>query len=491
MSSVQIEGVRAIRQLEIPIESGSVVVLRGPSGAGKSTALKAVAAGITGKGNGLLPTDGRESGAIRVPGVTVRIGARTTSRGKPEHNWVVVEDTQGIATLIDPDIKDPAAADKRRIETLLSMVGVGGSGDAIRAFLGEQLSQLLSAEVAKLERLPLVDAVGGLKRVLEEQARTAEAEVQRLRGTLDAIGELPEPVEPPTSEKIEDLKRIAQARSREVIQLESRRDAAQEAARALANLVEVDDECVEVLACREADLLELQNREAELAAELQQVREAIGVQKAHRDAARKDVERREQVLRQRAEAQQKLQGQVTEEQLREACEARDAAEAEAVAAMQVRHKAAELDALRQKALTARSGLEKSEASAVALRSAAKSVPNILQQAVQHVGDFSVSLEGRLCVEHKRGTIPFAELSPGERTIRAIEVVAKTVNVPDGHVPVIPLPQECFEALSGNFRKRVAEFAEDKGICFVTALPSDDYREEGIDVDVFRVDEDGK
>lgn len=487
MSSVQIEGVRAIKSLEIPIESGSVVVLRGPSGAGKSTALKAVAAGISGKSQGLLPTDGRESGAIRVPGVTVRIGARTTSRGKPEHNWVVVEDTQGIAALVDPDIKDPLAADKRRIETLLEMCNVGGSGDALRGFLGQQLSDLLKSDLAKCEKLPLVDAVAQMKRALEEMARNAEADVQRLRGNLDAVGVIAEPQQVKTAEEIAAMRADVQARTKAVMLLEAKRDAARAAAEELHNLTDDGDDCVTSLLQANLDVSDLLKRAAELSEELRSVQDSLRAAQARQAEAKKSADAAELRAQKRQAAQQRLSESVTDEQVSAAIRERDEADQAAqVAAQAVRDEAAAAEK-RQQALTLRSKLDQAEATAVLLRTSAKTVPNVLQEAVQQVGDFSVSLEGRLCVTHKRGVIPFAELSPGERTIRAIDVVARTVSCPAGSVPVIPLPQEAFEAMSGNLRKKIVEFAEQKGICIVTAAVSADEREEGIDVDVFRLD----
>jgi energy-coupling factor transporter ATP-binding protein EcfA2 len=489
MSSVQIEGVRAIKSLEVPIEAGTVVVLSGPSGSGKSTALKAVAAGISLKSQGLLPTDGRESGAIRVPGVTVRIGHRMTSRGKATHNWIVVEDTHGIATLVDPDIQDPMSADKKRIETLLGMCNVGGSGDALRGFLGQQLSEMLQASLEKCEKLPLVDAVAQMKLALEVLARGAEADVQRLRGNLDAVGVIAEPKPVKTQKEIADLRADAQARTKTVIQLEAKRDAARAAAEELRDLTDEGADVIGELIQANSNVTDLTARSQELQRELDAVNKALDVATARRDAAKIAADAAELRAQKRKAAQQRLSESVTDEQVDAAIRERDAAEQAAeLAAQEAKDEAAAAET-RQKALTLRSKLDQTEANAILLRTSAQTVSNVLQEAVQQVGDFSVSLEGRLCVPHKRGVIPFAELSPGERTFRAIEVVARTVSCTEGFVPVIPLPQEALEAMSGNLRKKTVELADKKGICFVTAAVSTDEREEGIDVDVFRLNGD--
>ncbi len=127
--TIEIDHVGPVRHLTIPIpEQGGVVVLRGRNGSGKTTVLDGVESLYNKSARkGLRPNDAAPSGSVEGLGVTVRLGRSNTVTGE-----LVCESLDGRvdpSQLVDPGIKDPLAADSRRLATLIRLAGVTITAD--------------------------------------------------------------------------------------------------------------------------------------------------------------------------------------------------------------------------------------------------------------------------------------------------------------------------------------------------------------------------
>lgn len=177
MTDILIEGATGIRHLELKVpEDGGVLVLNGRNGSGKSKALDAVDKLIRGKGSIERSYGSPVAGKVSGFGATITVGNRTTRSGHLE--VVSLADRLSLEELVDPGLKDPEAADAKRIKALLSLTGAASSG----AFVGLPISESL------LKGLPhdIVDAGAELKRRIESTAREAEAVCVKARATRDA-----------------------------------------------------------------------------------------------------------------------------------------------------------------------------------------------------------------------------------------------------------------------------------------------------------------
>jgi len=122
--SIVLENVGPIKQLTIPIpDGGGIICLKGVNGSGKTHALTAVESlynKTTRKG--LRNSDGVPSGTVAGLGVTVRLGRSNTVKGE-----LLCESLDGKvdpSQLVDPGLKDPLAADAKRLATLIRLAGV-------------------------------------------------------------------------------------------------------------------------------------------------------------------------------------------------------------------------------------------------------------------------------------------------------------------------------------------------------------------------------
>ena len=186
MVDVNVADVGPIRKISIPIVPGEITLLTGYNGSGKSTAMAAVRTGVTGKNAGVTPRDGRPAGTVSVPGCTIRVGARVSKRGKPEGSYAIIEDGGGLGRLIDPGIKDPIAADRRRLEAILTATGTEYDEQAVEDFLGDDVHQeYLLSRPAKTKSI--VEAAAELKKFLQEKAREYEDAVSECNGAIGQV----------------------------------------------------------------------------------------------------------------------------------------------------------------------------------------------------------------------------------------------------------------------------------------------------------------
>ena len=470
-AEIRVTNIGAIQELTIPVKPGTVTVLTGPNGAGKSTAIEVVKTVATGQKGSLTPHDGKKSGQIRIPGCTIKIGGRLSKQGEPEQSFAIVEDGGGIAQLIDPGIKDPVAADKRRIQSLLAAAGAETDWSEIREYLGEALFEEFHAGCKVTE---LVDVVADLKKFLQKKARTAESEVDTATGAIEAIGDIPEAAEIPDVNELMDLS-LQAGRKRE--NLQSRFDTQQETLKALEGFdvdldeIRVDESQLESLQTQKSTL---EKSIAEMQAQLSKVETQIEVKSGQITTARENARRFESM-------KAAVKDLVTEQQLQEATVAASEAAERYETAVAAKQDAERHTANRARLVSLKAKREQSEAAAAKCRELSDGATGLLSSAVSRFEGWSVDEDLRLCCEHTRGVIPFADLSPGERAIRAIQVRFHSFHPTDGEIPIAAIPQEVWESLDAANQNILRGWIAESEIAVVTARAATDIEQKTLRV----------
>ena len=507
---IELRDVGPVEKLTIPVpEGGGLVILRGRNGEGKSHSLQAVQALIGGKGR---PTSRRGSLGAQVSGLGARltVGRRTSHSGE-----VTVEHLEGEdpSLLVEPGLKDPAAADTQRLRALCRLSGATAELDDFANLVGsvDRLREL--CRPASLEVRGDVPAiVAAIKSDLEGAARAEEAasknafaKADGVRAALESFGEAGER----TCESTEAARAAHTDAVREQASLEARRnqnqqllDASREATAALAAMGDggrgdADATAAERMAAagdlaglgdggtpgsvaaarltvsgeRSAveDLrLKLDRAERRLAdAERDvEVQEAASVERVEFTARQEALEREAAAIDQRAASQRAVDAaagasEITPAALDEAARVLQRASGEVEAwvlydnTRKMREEAEQLDA---------SGRAAADAGAQ-LRAAAQGTEGVLLKAVRDVcGDDMEIQDGRLYVNNDEGRELFCELSPGERWRRALEIAVKAV----GHKGLLVIRQEAYEAMDPLNRQEVAVHAQNLGVVVLTA-----------------------
>ena len=477
-NELTIENIGPIDKLTIPVpEDGGVVVLHGPNGTGKTQGLEATQALLRGKGS-LDCRDGQVRGVMAGFGVKITVGR--TARRTGELQALHLEQRLDVADLVDPRVKDPEAADARRIKALVNVQGVKADPAMFYDLLGgeETFCGLVGAIAANGG--DLVEMASGVKRCIEVVARDEESQATRAEGEAagckGAIGDLDMSAE----DDAEELQSHLEASITHDAEVKSRRESGMTARQ---NATEAHASLEKARTSHAGPTLEQAVAEAK----------AAGV------------------------AHDKALGQLGEAQAHEAqcgllCKAatdrRDVAmqyENDVVILTDIVDKAANADVPTElhmadaaaKVTDAREGVEqgalirsakeklvavevfKSSATehheeAKSLRKAAAGVDGVLSKAI---GSGPLRVEaGRMVTETTRGTTFFADLSPGERWRIVLGLAAERV----GEGGLVVVPQEAWEGLDPDNRMAVAADAKRLKVVVLTAesdmgeLSADEY-----------------
>lgn len=456
MRQITIENVGPIVHLDIPApEGGGVVVLSGRNGAGKSTALNAAASLMDGETD-LSVRDGEERGSVVGAGCEIQVRKRTSRAGTLEVQKIAGEDP---ALLVDPGLKDPVAADKARLRALCRLARVK-SGKALFAPLEELAGVPLPITI--VDDLP--ESAAKTKRAIEQKARDIEEEGKRAGAKVEAILGRTAQVDLSAPH---DSAALAAAVEKAVLELASIEGeataclrATQDAERARAALEAARKEnTLPDPSEAHAAVLNARLREAELAEALQAAREARMGAEATFDSTTKVRE----LMRGWEATIAKAEGMfgATQEQL-------DG----------LRGRLALARATEQTGVLVRAALaEKAEADAATLlmqekrvladrmRSAAAACDGVVSAAIASVAPRGLKVvDGRLIVTHKRGEIPFEELSHGERWTVALDVAIDAV----GEGGLLSIAQEAWEGLDPANRELIATHARKRKALIITA-----------------------
>ena len=487
--------------LVLPIlDHGGVVTIKGRSGLGKSTALEAV------KSLASKPTvsrkDGAYKGVVSGPGVKLTIAKSTRLTGELE--CTSLEGKLDLSDIIDPGIKDPEKADRRRIKALVSVTGAELEQSKLEQLAAspeewDELTDGVDLTGDSLERAAIV------KRCFEAAARghegLAEQAEARAASYLEDLQEEPEePVDPETLQQ--SLEQAIREQSRLAAEQEAAERAAGRAAIARQKLdalhVPDDTEAKSLLearqdALRAADMVSREAREdceakhkayvaAKAAFEASEEHEAVVQHKRNAAVnALADAERLVESLSRHTETQKQLREQI------EAAEGVSGPSDEDLAASEVAVKEArqriernaQLIALRERASKAKSHQQRAETEreeAERLRKAAVACEDLLSELVGGVGCPLRVSGGRLVLPTDRGMELLADLSDGERADVAIEAAVPHV----GKDGIAVISQRIWQDLEPQAKAKVNAKCRELGITVFTAEVTAD---DGLTVEV--------
>lgn len=473
MAKLRVTNVKAIRSLQVDLVPGTVTVFNGPNGVGKSTALDTIRSAVARKNVAdLEPTDGERAGLAEFDGVTIKVGKTVRFDGKEEATCVLIEGGDDVAAFIDPGVKDPVAADRKRLERLCSIVGAELSIEEIRAFVGQDLWDDWQSSVGRDKPEGYVETVRKLKRWMEEQARTIEAKIANCTGEIEGIGVLPAVgAEADASGKSLDALRAELMQSHQHCQqVIARRDAGRAAASLIQSQAsfqqpeEYDDEISGLNSLIQASQAEIESLERKLAvqrSEKADFEESLRVAESLRRAA-------VQAQQANVDLQRKISDMATDTDVQQAELAVSQAQDAVTAATIASQNAADVARKRQRLVELKSQREKLEAQAAQCREKASSALNLMRNVVSGLEDWSISEDLRLCVHTDRSKQEaFADLSPGLKAVRALELsCAKSVG--DGRSKLVVCPQTVWESLDGANKELVRQWAADRKLIMVTA-----------------------
>ncbi len=465
-----------VRALSIPIRPG-VVVLRGANDSGKSLSLEAVSR-LAG-GNGTV-TCRDKAAAGYVEGLGVKISVRQSARRSGELEALSIEGKLSIADLVDPKIKDPAAADRQRIKALLQLNGARADLALFAARVPSPWSpaDVFSAETERTDDLVEMAAkakrdLEGLSRQLSEAAKketdaalvcmkaveavdlNAESDAGVLQAGLEyavqvhsalaAKAQAAEEVKRRADQAAENLKNIELQERLSLDEFRRRDDEANRDLKAAKGAV----------AAAERALLEAQSKE-----------QTARIHADYTAKALEQAERQEQLIAGWRETIQ--QAETTEspshEQIHTAATAVVLARQSLERGAIVRHARAmkvEADIHAQKARDLANSAE-------SLRQAAHATDEVLSEAV--ASDALVVKHGRLVTQHpERGEVFYAERSDGTRWRLAIDEAIKRIRqLGAEQTAIIPVPQSAWSELDPENKAAIHEYAVSQGVTIVTA-----------------------
>ena len=467
---------------------GGIIVFRGRNGSGKTKALEAIQALATGKGK-LEHNDRVTSGRVSGFGATITVSGSTRRSGEAEVG--TIEGRLNISDLIDPGLKDQAAADDRRIKALLGITGQKPDPALFAELVDDRAELEALCRPESLESKDLIQMAARIKDDFERHARTAEGQAATAEGHAKAKREAAEGVKLEAesdggllAKALEEAIRAEQKLSSDAQHAEkgkrdadAARDALEDAQAEYSGLSVIDaadqlhacekqvDEALAAVAAKEEFVRKAQEVLAEKRRELEkQQREA--------QAARAVLSAAENHARLIAGWKQTIEApriapihpkaladaRCTVTAAREACDQ----------GVRIRDAQAALRAADQFQTEANAHAKR----AIRLREAAKGTDDVLSRLVDRCGTGLRVKQGRLILDTpKRGETYFSDLSAGERASQAIGIAVKAL--PEDRDGVLVCSQEIYEGLDPtNRRKLHAQLIEARAVMH-TAEATDD------------------
>ena len=495
MSEIVITNVGAIRELAIPIpEEGGVVVLRGRNETGKSTALGAIQRLVDGDAGDvtLTPHDGQKSGSVTsdILGAKLTVGASTRKSGELE--VAQIEGTLDLGDIVDPQIADEEAADRKRIRALVSILKPQMPYQRLKEILGDDYA---GCEAVAPSGTTL-DKIDAIKRNMEAKAREATTAQEKqneritvLQSQLDGTV-FDETICVNTSESIllheRAVQAASEANSRYVLAVEKVKQW-----QALGEAIKTDQLQRDREAYQETEEEKhiLNNSCIMLQDEIGILEEAL-VEKKKEYAVQR--ERLTVMIKERYEIANRIRQQ--EEVLKKLSDIPDPsvemqkAASEAEEAKRVVEQQWERHQLNEKMLKAKGTQDAIDAATVnatayannakAYREMAAKVGQLAGEvmASENLGDITVE-SGRLIVDTpERGKIAFSQMSHGGRikiALRVLVAAARKASSETGRPAILVCKQEFWEGLDPVNRQEVHNALKGTKVTLLTAECSAD------------------
>lgn len=476
-STIEVENCGPIPRLTIQCPAGGgLVELRGDNDLGKSETIDAIDAAINNRG-GIEVRRGCVAGSLTAFGVTVKIGKRLTRTGE-----AIVESLEGrfsIEDLIEPKLKDPIAADAKRIKTLIQIKGQPASASLFYPLLGSQSEFESHVSEAAVKSEDFVVMAERVKRDLESSARKLEDQAKHEDGHAQGVLGATIGVDLSGEDDADKLQGILEQAIRHESALKAKAEASAKAARQARfaqDSLDSASDSYDGPSVAEATVIEAtaKQQEEDLRAEVATMEAALNAKKAEWTAARNDYS--SAILKRKNAETHEATLKQWQEQIKASIPVAPNAETLLAASEAV---AAARDAVGQGAIIARAKKAKAEADshaakatefrqkAMRLRDAAKGTDDVLSSLISSPR-FRVE-GGRLMATTESTPKTYAELSHGKRSRIAIEEAIEAVG-PGG---VICLKQEFYEGIAPQRRRDIAEFVRGKNVLVLTAVATDD------------------
>lgn len=461
MRHIDVENLGPVVQARIPIPDAGIVVLQGNNGSGKSETLAAINRMATGQGDTAGPRDGTTRAVVEGLGVKFTVGKSSRLTGELE--VIGFESRYPIADFVDPGVKDPAAADGKRIKACLAIMQVrpvlgdwlalAGDSEELRSIINQEFERaddvLILASRLKLR-------LGEYARSYEEQLAATRAKIAVISGDARVVV-AQSPSEPASTDELAKQLTDAQAK---LSALEERTRKAQYAGMIAAEVETLEKESANVDEL--AQLILSHNQEAaRLEESLSAVRGVV-----------RDLTQRHSMALQAAERVASLRKKLeaATEPTPEETEAAALAVGRARAAFAQAEEIRGVIASRQKLATLRQEADAEARGAKLAREACQQPEAILTQLVQRSGTGIEINDGRISVPHaKRGRAMYADLSSGEKWIVALKIAVTAA----GPGALMTIPQEAWEGLDPANRELITDFAVEHDVVIITAEATGD------------------
>lgn len=485
LDEIVIENVGPVDRLHIPLpDGGGLVVLTGDNGAGKSESLDAIS-GLLGNDRAkkaLRTRDGEKTGLIEGCGITIKVGRQNRAAG--ELTVSALEDRLDIATLVDPEIDSPAAADRARLKALIRVSCRKADPGLFEGLSLEPLNAIVPSEV--MEETDLIKQASGIKRAFESNARKAEDQATNFERSEKICLESVKDVDLTAESDADELQRrydtaVNRANHLDVAVLASRKaiEAVQDARFQLDEArksytgpdVATADLAVQGAESDEESARDLVRRlEDELTAARSTYQSAQSETTRKRDALTAAKDHADTISRWSAALESSTPEAPSQTELDQAASDMQAAKLSFQQGEVVRR-------AKEKLVEANEFKTKRNAVvqlATAWRDAAAGVDGVLSEIVTELGSpISVGEddkgEMRLMVNHpRRGEMFFSDLSVGEKWNLVLPIAINAV----GEGGVFTIPQQAYEGLQPANRRRLAQLLKGSGVTAITALPAD-------------------
>ena len=483
MKTGTIRNLGPISFLEFPVpEEGGAVVFAGPNGSGKTTAVNTIEKAVSDRGK-VSVRDGAPNGEFEGLGIKL-VFARSTRR-VGELEVVGMESKFDVGTLVDPGVKEPEAADDKRIKALVALVGAKPDPSLFYKLVGgaEAFDRLVSP--AAVTHNDLIKMAEAIKRDLEKASRTAEGEATNARARSEAAKKAAEGVDLDGPTDARAIQRELEAAVNHKATLEAQATAAANAlkqadlARAALEKANAEYGGPTVDAAKQA-----------VDSATQAVNDATEAVRAAQRALDEANHKRNAAVNERIRCEQALvaaQSYVAltaswNNQINAAASAKPVNPGDIVRAKaqvdEIREQLEQAAIIRkaQASLAEAEQLDQArkdhEARAEALRAAARGTGDVLSDIIASAGvplkvEY-VNSQARLTIETHRGRTLFAELSHGERWKIALDIAIQKIG-PRG---ALTLDQSAWEGLDGKNRRAIVEQARAAGVLIFTAMADD-------------------
>lgn len=461
---------------EFEFETG-INVLQAPNGRGKTIFLQSMMALACGEGR--LPlNDGAKKGLVEGFGARITVGAACRHMG--EFELENLEGKLSISKLVDPGLKTPVAADRQRIKALATLLGCKATLETFEkhdALKDTNFRQTVGTKAAGMS--DLCEMAAQIAKDYQAAALIDEDMAKKFRGIASGLEESFKDIDMKAESDQRKLQQAYDEAVRNHASLESKaraaaaamvaRNSAQQRLKELkasytgVTVAEAEAKR-DTLSCA---LAEATNRRIDLEAALRvAIDQETNARRLFEEAGR-EVIQAQQVAKTLDGFEEVVNAPLPT--LVATAEIEAAAEAIEAARLAIENGARIRDAQDNRE-TAKRRLEDAmihDKIAQNLREASKAVDQVLSDAIKnpHLWVESVDDVARLVAKHPtRGTVPFDELSAGERWRIAIDLAADLV----GAGGLVVIDQEGWEGIDAFERPKLHAHAVERNVIIVTA-----------------------